>query len=184
MFERRRSAPPALAPTAMRAAPDPVDEAWRIHDALAEWTGKVDTKASFALTIESALLAGVVALSHQGSQLNSLHHRDIIVLYDIGVAMLGAGVLAAASVVMPRLTPRKTLAKEASSNYVYFGHLRYWRAADLEVALRHNDVLPVLARALVSMSQHAWTKYLCMQLSLMFSALGAALIVIVLLVNR
>src|SRR3712207_62647 len=35
---------------------DPVDTAWRIHGAIADWTGKVDTKASFVLTIESALL--------------------------------------------------------------------------------------------------------------------------------
>ena len=35
---------------------DATDTAWRIHGALVDWTGKVDTKASFALTIESDVL--------------------------------------------------------------------------------------------------------------------------------
>ena len=35
--------------------------AWQVHSVLAEWTRTVDAKASFALAMESAALAGVAA---------------------------------------------------------------------------------------------------------------------------
>lgn len=40
-----------------------LDTAWRIHGALVDWTGKVDSKASFTVGVESAALAGVITLS-------------------------------------------------------------------------------------------------------------------------
>jgi hypothetical protein len=185
MFGRRRFAELPFAPTApVREEPDPAGTAWRIHDALTCWAGQVDVKASFALTIESAVLAGVIALSQNGRRLDTLHGRALSAIYGVGIVMLGAGILAAATVVMPRLSSRKRLKQESSSNYIYFGHLRHWTPGDLETALRQDDVLPSLTRAVVAMSQHTWKKYRRMQLSLIFSVLGIALITIVLLVNK
>lgn len=42
-----------------------LETAWRIHAGLGEWTSKVDAKASFALALESAGVATVIALSDE-----------------------------------------------------------------------------------------------------------------------
>ncbi len=39
-----------------------IDNAWKIHGAVSDWTKSVDSKASFVLTIEVAILAGVISL--------------------------------------------------------------------------------------------------------------------------
>jgi hypothetical protein len=148
-----------------------------VHDTLADWTGKVDAKASYALTIESGVLAGAVVLSQQGSRPGYPQPGAAGILYAVSVGLLGAGVLTAICVIMPRLTGQKRLMREAPSNFVYFGHLRHWNPDLLEPALRDDSVLPGLSRAIVVMSRCAWRKYRLMQLSLAFSALGAALIV-------
>src|SRR3954454_8490903 len=44
-----------------------LDFAWRVHGALDAWTGKVDTKASITLAIESAVLGFVLTLSKVAS---------------------------------------------------------------------------------------------------------------------
>ncbi|MFJ8669757.1 hypothetical protein [Streptomyces sp. NPDC093600] len=54
------------------SASDPRETAWRIHAALGEWTARVDAKASFALTLESAALAGIAALSDKNRLFSNL----------------------------------------------------------------------------------------------------------------
>ncbi|MFJ4671630.1 hypothetical protein [Kitasatospora purpeofusca] len=49
-----------------------VKTAWQIHASSTEVTGRVDAKASFALTIESAALGAIVALSGAGVRLGRL----------------------------------------------------------------------------------------------------------------
>ncbi|MFD6548016.1 hypothetical protein, partial [Bacillus cereus] len=71
---------------------DPIETAWKIHAALVDWTGKVDTKASFALTIESALLGGVVALSGDGRVFHDLAGASVV-WYVLGVFTLALSVL-------------------------------------------------------------------------------------------
>lgn len=55
------------------STPESHETAWRIHAAIGEWTARVDAKASFALTLESAALAGIVALSDDGHLFGDLH---------------------------------------------------------------------------------------------------------------
>jgi len=64
-----------------------LDTAWRTHDSLRDWTGKVDAKASFALTIESAVLGSTVALSGRSGPLNGLQGYALL-SYRIGLALL------------------------------------------------------------------------------------------------
>jgi hypothetical protein len=179
MLGRRGSARLAFPALPQQEEPDPARTAWRIYDALADWIGKVDAKASYALTIESGALAGVIALSQSGDRLSLSPAATVI--YIIGVALLGAGALTAICVVMPRLTSQRRLRRESPSNYVYFGHLRLWSPEALEVILRDNCLLPVLSRAVIVMSDCAWKKYRLMQLSLILSAMGAVLTVAMLL---
>ncbi|GAA14943.1 Pycsar system effector family protein [Gordonia alkanivorans] len=151
-------------------APDPTDTAWKIHAALVDWTGKVDTKASFALTIETALLVGVITLSGEG---RVFHHLGgwAVVWYVIGILLLVAGVLCAAWVVRPRLRA-SNLEVEAPDNFVYFGHLRHLTPEAVQDRLEGPTLLPVLSKQLVEMSKIAWTKHRLVQLSMSLAPIG------------
>jgi hypothetical protein len=181
MFGHRSSARLAFLPASYQEEPDPARTAWRIYDALADWIGKVDAKASYALTIESGALAGVIALAQSGDRLSL--SRTETVAYFAGAMLLGAGALTAICVVMPRLASRKRLRHESPLNYIYFGHLRLWSPDDLETILRSNGILPVLSRELILISDCAWKKYRLMQLSFILSAMGATLTVAILLAS-
>ncbi len=153
---------------------DPIDTAWKIHSALTDWTGKVDTKASFALTIESAVLAGTVTLSGKDRALANLHGWAVA-WYVLGLIILISGLLCAVWVVRPRLRSQH-VASEAPENFIYFGHLRQLTQEDIEVKLRTEDVLPVLSKQLVEMSKITWTKHRLVQLSLTLAPAGVALL--------
>jgi Pycsar effector protein len=161
--------------------PDPtmvaVENAWRIHAALVDWTGKVDTKASFALAIEAAAVAAVITLTDKDRQLSHLEDGWQLGLFSAGVVLLVIGILLSVAVVIPQLRTRRA-ADEWPSGYIYFGHLRHWSPTALTDRLKGGDTLDVLARQLVAMSHIAWRKHRYLQLSLLSSVLGAGLILL------
>src|SRR5215471_18153437 len=116
------------------------DTAWRVHGALLDWTGKVDAKASFALTIESAVVGGIVALSASGRQLSSIHGFWHVLPFSLGVAALGAAILLAVVAVIPRIRPRPA-ALRWRDNFIYVGHPRPWDPEQLAGAMRDVDPL-------------------------------------------
>lgn len=139
---------------------DPVETGWRIHSALIDWTGKVDGKATFALTIESAMFAGVI-----GFNLNRLHTEPARWLFWVGVGFLAVSLLLVAYVVRPRLRSL-SIDAEFRDNLIYFGHLRKWEPDEVTEALKEMNVLPMLGKQLVVMSRIAWRKHRLLQLSL------------------
>lgn len=139
-----------------------------------DWTGKVDTKASFALTVESAILVAITALSGNGRRLGRIDGCALWVFY-LGVTALTISALFAISVVSPNLRKGKA-SSESHDNFIFFGHLRHWNPADLEMALRERDPLPVLARQLVVMSDIAWNKHERVKKSFAFAVFGALLV--------
>ncbi|MFF4756163.1 Pycsar system effector family protein [Streptomyces sp. NPDC002514] len=152
----------------------PEDTAWRIHAAVADWTGKFDAKASFALTIESAILVAITALSGGGRRLGKIDGFAVWVFY-LGVVALATGALFAITVVSPRLR-KSEIHPGSNDNFMFFGHIRHWDPAGLETALREQDVLPLLSRQLVIMSEIAWTKHERVKKSFAFAVLGAVLV--------
>ena len=134
--------------------PDPSETAWKIHAALADWTGKVDAKATFALTIESATLAALVALSGSDSRFGNMKGFWPVLLFWAGVILVAASIVLSVLVVSPR-TRNKNVATEWPENWIYFGHLQHWDSDSLADALRERDPLPVLTRQLVVMSKIA-----------------------------
>lgn len=150
---------------------NPLDTAWRIHAAVTDWTGKVDSKASFTLTIESALLAGIVTLSASNRRFGGLAGFWDYLFYWLGVSLLVLAVITAAWVVRPRLR-RRHLQAEAKDNFIYFGHLRHWERSELTQALRERDPLPMLSAQLVNMSKIAWQKHMLVRYSLTAALLG------------
>jgi len=155
---------------------DSTDSAWKIHSALVDWTGKVDTKASFALTLEAAILSAIVLLTRPQQPISQIASPLGLVVFWLGCALLGGAALAAVSVVIPRTRANQT-AQEWPENYVYFGHLRHWNPDDLTQHLRasDSDILPVLSRQLVNMSKIAWIKHRRVQLSLILAVAGVFL---------
>lgn len=154
---------------------DPLDTAWRIHAALMDWTGKVDGKAAFALSIESAAIGAVIALSAPSRPLAQIKGGWSLSVYWVGVAGLAIGVAMAVLAVVPRIRGRPT-SKDWRANFIYFGHLRHWPPDDLVRALRDDDVLPVLARQHIAMSRIAWQKHRMVQVSMWSATLGSALV--------
>lgn len=172
MIFRKRAAAPTTAPDSSAA----LDTAWKIHAAQVDWTGKVDTKASFAFALESAAIATTIALTAQGRVFSTFPSPLEAWLYWIGLVGLGVAAFFALSVVAPRL--RGGMAKKAADeNFIYFGHARHWDANDLATALAERDVLQVVTRQITAMAQIAWRKHIWVQWSLWVAA-GSALILV------
>jgi hypothetical protein len=152
-----------------------VDFAWKVHDALDSWTGKVDTKASIALAIESALVGFVITLSSKGERLFGLHGYRVN-LDRIGLVLLTASVVLALAVVIPQLGRRKAK-QNWSSNMIYFGHLRRWDPQQLATALSTGVATETqLALQLVTMSKIAWRKHAWLQWSLLCLLVGSGML--------
>ncbi|WP_405646214.1 Pycsar system effector family protein [Streptomyces sp. NBC_00019] len=151
-----------------------IETAWRIHAELGNWTAKADAKASFALTLDSAATAGIVALSNGDHVFADLHGWSARSLLWSGIVLIIGSGLFAMLVVVPRLRARKVEA-EAASNFIYFGHLKHRQADELANALKETDILPVLSKQLITMSKIAWDKHRHVQLSFVTFGLGVAL---------
>ncbi|KUN58205.1 hypothetical protein AQJ54_42720 [Streptomyces griseorubiginosus] len=156
----------------------PEETAWRIHAALGEWTGRVDAKASFALTLESAALAGIVALSDKNRLFANLTGFSARGPLWAGVVLILAGAVLSILVVVPRLRCKNVLKCESPDNFIYFGHLQFWDPAALAQKIEQTEMLPVLSNQLVNMSKIAWRKHRFVQWSFLLSALGGILVFI------
>ena len=161
-----------------------VETAWKIHAILADWTGKVDTKATFALTIEAAALSAVVLLTRPDQPFSQLDAPVSVGSLWFGCLLLGAAALSAIDAVVPR-TRTAAIDAEWPRNYVYFGHLRHWQPEELaeRLANKPDDLLPVLCRQLVNMSKIAWLKHRRVQLSLTLAAVGVTSIALAAIVG-
>lgn len=153
-----------------------IDQAWRIHAALADWTGKVDAKASFALALESAAVLVVLRALEPDGPLAGLRFGWTQLLVWAGLTGLLVAVVLATLAVVPRLRRLGVLGRESVDNFIFFGHLQFWRPVDLERRLRQGDVLPSLTQQVLNMSKIAWRKHRLVQWSLRLGvASGAAL---------
>ncbi|MDO5878312.1 DUF5706 domain-containing protein (plasmid) [Paenarthrobacter sp. SD-1] len=155
---------------------NPIDTAWRIHQAQSDWTSKVDAKAAFAFAIESAAIATVVGLTAKDRLFSNLDQWWLVLLFVLGLILLLAAAGLAALVVIPRLR-KDAAAKEARDNFIYFGHARLWNAAQLEDALRSQDILPQLSRQIINMAEIAWVKHIRVQWSFGLAIAGGVLLV-------
>lgn len=162
---------------------DAIDNAWKIHAAQAEWTGKVDAKASFAFGLESAAIVTVIALSAKGRIFGDLSDPAAAGLYGIGLALILVGAVFAVTVVIPRLKSDMVKSK-APDNFIYFGHAQHWEPDDLEAALKEREILPVISRQIVVMADIAWQKHRWVQLSMFTGCAGGVCIVLAALVLR
>jgi hypothetical protein len=170
--ERYRSAPKS----GRFGMSDASAAAWNIHTALLDWTAKVDAKAGFAIALESGALGVIVALSAPNRTFSGLHGLPVA-LYVVSIVALLAAAVTALLAVYPRLKA-SSIAGEQADNYVYFGHLRDWKPDELATRLEEGtDLVEVLARQCVRVSEVAWQKHRLVQLSLALGGLGIIFIV-------
>ncbi|OKI25108.1 Pycsar system effector family protein [Streptomyces sp. CB03911] len=159
----------------MASPSEATETAWRIHGAIGEWTARVDAKASFALTLESAAAAGIVALSADDHIFAHLQGWGARSLLWIGAFFILVGAVCSILVVIPRLRAGKVKA-EAPNNFIYFGHLMHREKTELVTALQQADMLPVLSQQLIEMSKITWTKHRHVQYSFLLFGIGAILV--------
>ncbi|MBZ6295949.1 Pycsar system effector family protein [Streptomyces olivaceus] len=157
----------------MNTPQEAAETAWRIHAALGEWTARVDAKASFALTLESAATAGIIALSADDHMFAHLHGWGVRGPLWAGTILILLGGIFASLVVVPRLRSAKTLEAEAPNHFIYFGHLRHRETNELATTLLQTDVMPVLSQQLIKMSDIAWRKHRHVQWSFVCFGVGA-----------
>lgn len=143
------------------------ENAWRLHEAQMDWTGKVDAKAAFALTVQAALLGAVVVL------LPDMNTCIEYVLLGASVLLVSAGAVCAAQVVAPRLRS-KNIPQESGSNFIYFGHARAWKPENLARELKSTDLTEQLARQVVVMADIAWKKHRRVAWSIWLGVVGGA----------
>lgn len=141
-----------------------IETAWRLHDTLSTWTGRVDTKASIVLTLEVAALGFITALTDSNKMFSSVSGWQEIV-FRVSFVLLGCGILFAVAAVIPQLGGRA--ARESwGSGFIYFGHLRHWSPKALErklSGLGEAELRRALSLQLVAMSKIAWRKHRWLQ---------------------
>ncbi|MUM34889.1 hypothetical protein FZI93_26090 [Mycobacterium sp. CBMA361] len=155
-----------------------IDTGWRIFTALCDWNGKVDTKAAFTMTIDTAVIAGVVALTHTGEHFAKLTGPALHFLW-VGTILTALSALCAALVVSPILRPQSELYDEAQKgSFIYFGHLASLEKADIKDRLTKFDVLDALSHELVNASKNAWVKHRLTQVALFLVAVGGVFLLV------
>ncbi|MFD6276223.1 Pycsar system effector family protein [Streptomyces sp. NPDC060209] len=159
-----------------------VRTAWQIHAALHESTRTVDAKASFALAMESAALAGIAALAGNGRTLDRVTGLAEFALRS-GVVLIGLSAILAVLVVLPRHNGQGRSPAPGEDEFLFYGHLRHWAPDDLARRLADTDALPTLSRQLVVMSAIAWTKHRRVQQSLLLAVAGSLLVAAVIVLS-
>lgn len=159
-----------------KGAPIPDDKAaletaWKIHAAIVDWTGKVDTKAAFAFALESAGIGLVINLTARDRIFAALTGPLQNFTYYAGGLALVLAAACAMWVVIPRLRMWH-VAKEWPDNFIYFGHVQFWEADKLAQKIRDTELLPVLTKQMIGMSKIAWRKHLLVKLSMIFASIG------------
>lgn len=154
-------------------ASDPLETAWKLQAGLADSTGKADTKASFALAIQSTALVLLGVLTSAGTSPGSPKHGISLALLWAGAVLLACGACCAAAAVSPNLRKERR-GPQPDDDVLFFGHLRHWDPSELEAALKNKDLLPNLSRQIVVMSEIAWTKHRRVQWSFALAAAGSA----------
>jgi hypothetical protein len=165
-----------------RQEPEPEKEpfeayAWRVNQALHDWTSKVDAKASVILTLETAILSMIVVFVRTGKRLDQLTPLESWT-FKGGVVMLVCAIILAGSAVFPQLN-RRDAQRNWRSNYVYFGHLRRWEPLGLIQALEGGTPekkKEVISTQLIALSKIIWRKHSFLQCSMILVAAGNAVI--------
>jgi hypothetical protein len=155
-----------------------IDTAWRIFGASSEWHSRLDVKAGFTLTADTALLAGAIALTKDKGVLAGLPELSRYCFY-IGAFCIVVSLWSAIGVVAPVTRPAKDLKIEASNGkFIYIGNLKFLGESKILDYLNNNEMtLPALAKELKNISAIGWLKHVLLSLALFFMFEGVVLFI-------
>lgn len=162
----------ALAP----ADGDELAKAQKAHDSVAGSICKADAKAGFVATLNTAVLAGVVALV----QLDELGTAGRA-LVSAWVALMVAALLCAVAVVLPILRARHT--KHGAGNVLYFGTVRHYTPEELADRLATEDTDRETCAQAVVLSRLSWFKHRLLQVAMLSTIAGGAVLGLTLLLT-
>ncbi|WP_138733212.1 Pycsar system effector family protein [Modestobacter excelsi] len=157
------------------------EHAWRIHAAIQEWIKHAETKASFLLTIQSALMVFFSSrlAANDFSLIDRLTDAALsplaFILYALGLLCVLGAIGSLIFVVVPRLRS-KELAAERGSNAIYFGHVVGQDANDVKRLIEGPTMLDQLSRQISVTGGIAWTKHIWLQTSIFMAVVGVVLI--------
>lgn len=142
---------------------------WRVLGEVAGSISKADTKAGFVTGLNTAVLAGVLALTH-------LDRLGIAarVFVTIGAVLLVIALMFAVAVVLPILRARKS--KHTSGNFLYFGTVRQHSPAGLLARIASEDTAHTVCAQAVVLSRLSWLKHRLLQVSMLATIAGTNLI--------
>jgi hypothetical protein len=164
----------------MAQGPDRLQHAWQVHQAVQNWTNQAETKATFLLTIESALF--VFFFTRLGDdklfeQVTRFERHVAFLVIVVGMLGLLIAIVMLVQVVYPRLR-EKELARERWRNAIYFGHLAGQDPKAIENTLKRRDPLEQLARQLRVMGDIAMQKHQLLKQSIVTAAWGLGLVIL------
>ena len=139
----------------------------RVLDTVGGSIGKADSKAAFVTSLDTAVLAGVLAMQPAGLGVIAR------VLLGIGTALIAIAALFAVAVVLPILRPRHA---KTAGNSLYFGTIRHHSAAGLRMRLASEDQTDVLCAQAVILSRLSWIKHRLLQVAMLGTISGGLLI--------
>jgi hypothetical protein len=149
---------------------------WNAHQAVSDWSARLDTKSSILLSLETAATVVVVAATETGHVFARLQDLRLYAFRG-GLGLLLISIALAAFVVFPKSGQRKV--HGGPSGIVYYGDVRRWDAYELYAylsTLKPQQYLKLLTDQLVTLSRYAWKKHLQLRASMFLAALGAILL--------
>jgi hypothetical protein len=143
-------------------------KAQKVHDSVAGSIGKADAKAGFVATLNTAVLAGVVALVHL-DRLGAVGRG----LVAVGVTLMVAALMCAVAVVLPILRARHT--KHGAGSVLYFGTVRHYNSEELADRLAGVDTAREMCAQAVVLSRLSWIKHRLLQVAMLATIAGASI---------
>ncbi|MFK4084015.1 Pycsar system effector family protein [Kribbella sp. NPDC020789] len=176
LYRLNRAQVHAILATAPAGDDGDLSRAQKIHDLVAGSIGKADAKAGFVATLNTAVLAGVVALV-QFDQLGTAER----LLVSGGLALLVAALLCAVAVVLPILRARHT--KHGAGSVLYFGTVRHYTPDELANRLAAADTVREICAQSVILSRLSWRKHRLLQAAMLATIGGSVVIGLTLLLT-
>ena len=150
--------------------------AWKVHDALGDWTARVDTKASIVLSLQALAIGYAVTQSGDKGPFSHLTGTQVWE-WRMAMMFLVAAVFLSGAAVFPQLRRRKV---KTETGLIYFGHLKRrdpQELIDTLLNLTADKAAEELAGQLKRMSIISWRKHSLLQVSMILTGVsGFALI--------
>lgn len=152
-----------------------IDAGWRIHQIFQDWIARFDSKAAAIVALNSAALAALWVLSGPGRTFGALDGTKAQNPFVVGMVLLAASAICAASVVLPRVHGGSL---SQPTRLLYFGSVRHLDGSSAADALGDVDLKAELGHAISALAKIAWRKQALVTASLWATFAGVLMLCI------